>query len=231
MELYTVKNSVYLEKNKSWHIEDSPWKAKQILSIMQKNNINPQSIVEIGCGAGEILKQLKNMMAVKDVLFSGYDISPDAATFWKERQDDRLHFYQENLLVTTSYYDLLLMIDVFEHVEDYFLFIKASNDKAKYKIYHIPLDISVVSVIRNKLIDSREKVGHLHHYMKDTALATLKDCGQEIIDYAYTSAALDATDKKVRTKILNVFRKFLFNFNQDLTVRLFGGYSLIVLTK
>jgi len=47
-----------------------------------------------------------------------------------------------------TYFDSLLCIDVFEHVEDYIGFVKTLKSKATYKIFHIPLDISVLSVIR-----------------------------------------------------------------------------------
>lgn len=57
--IYSQENSEYLEKNENCHIEDSPWKAEKILSIMNKNGLHPNSIVEIGCGAGEILVQLQ----------------------------------------------------------------------------------------------------------------------------------------------------------------------------
>lgn len=55
-KIYT--DGTYFEKNPTWHIEDSAWKANQIQKILSQNKIKPKSICEIGCGAGEILKQL-----------------------------------------------------------------------------------------------------------------------------------------------------------------------------
>jgi len=55
-EMY--RSNEYLKNNPTWHVEDSPWKAKQILKIIGNNNLQPNSICEIGCGAGEILHQL-----------------------------------------------------------------------------------------------------------------------------------------------------------------------------
>ena len=46
----------YLEKNPHWHAADSPWKAGQILKMIQKNGLHPATVCEVGCGAGEILK-------------------------------------------------------------------------------------------------------------------------------------------------------------------------------
>ncbi len=50
-ELY--KDGRYLELNPTWHVEDSPWKAKQIFEIIHRNRLQPKSICEIGCGAGD----------------------------------------------------------------------------------------------------------------------------------------------------------------------------------
>ena len=61
----------YLEKNPTWHVEDSPWKAKQILRIIENNNLQPNSICEIGCGGGEILHQLFLQMN-NNISFIGY---------------------------------------------------------------------------------------------------------------------------------------------------------------
>jgi hypothetical protein len=45
----------YFEKNQTWHIEDSPWKTEQLMKIIKRNQLQPTSICEVGCGAGEIL--------------------------------------------------------------------------------------------------------------------------------------------------------------------------------
>ena len=123
------------------------------------------------------------------------------------------------------------MMDVFEHVEDYFGFIKNCSKKATYKIFHIPLDISVSSVLRNEIINGRKSVGHIHYFMKDTAISTLKDCNLEIIDYIYTAGAVELSNRKFKTRLLNIPRRIFFKICPDLCVRVFGGYSILVLTR
>src|SRR5213075_586346 len=49
----------YLDKNPTYHVEDSAWKARQIFQMIEKNRVKPASVCEVGCGAGEILKQLQ----------------------------------------------------------------------------------------------------------------------------------------------------------------------------
>lgn len=231
---YAEENSAYYGNNPTWHIEDSAWKALQIAKIISRNKIHPATIAEVGCGAGEILNQLQQMKIEPGATYSGYEIAPDAFRMCQARVKPGLAFYNEDLLQSTAFYDLLLMIDVFEHVEDYIDFIRQSSLKATFKIYHIPLDMSVSSILRNMPMNARKKVGHLHYFMKDTALVTLKDTGQEIMDWFYTPGSAGLTKNagyKLRTRILNVPRKILYKINPDITVKLLGGYSLLVLTK
>ncbi len=75
-KIYTDEGE-YLKKNPMWHVEHSPWKAKQILKILSRNPINPKTVAEVGCGAGEILNQL-HLSLPNDVSFTGFDISSDA---------------------------------------------------------------------------------------------------------------------------------------------------------
>jgi SAM-dependent methyltransferase len=230
---YEVTNSNYLKANPTWHTEDSPWKATQVLKMLMRNNINPKSVVEIGCGAGEILNQLHNRLGDKTIQFSGYEISPDAFKFTKERENEKLHFFQEDLTIVDKKFDVLLMIDVFEHVDDYLGFIKKAKEKAEYKIYHIPLDMSVLSILTNSPMEARKSVGHLHYFMKDTALATLRDSNQEVLDWFYTSAAFEVNNKNLGFLggLLQLCRKITYKVKPNLAVKLFGGFSLLVLTK
>jgi SAM-dependent methyltransferase len=230
-EIYTSKNSDYLKKNTTWHVEDSPWKAKQIFKMIERNALKPKKIVEIGCGAGEVLVQLQLLLNDPSVKYEGYDISPDAFELSKGRSNENLVFFKEDLLTKKkAFFDLCLVIDVFEHVDHYIHFIKQCGNKAKYKIYHVPLDLHVNALLRNTLINTRKSVGHIHYFTKSTALATLADSGQEIIDYFYTPATVDLP-KSQKAKIGNLFRRVLFKIKPDLSAHLFGGYSLMVLTK
>ena len=67
----------YLKKNPTWHIEDSPWKAEHLIKIITRNHLQPNSICEIGCGAGEILNQLHSKLP-HHIKYCGYEISAQA---------------------------------------------------------------------------------------------------------------------------------------------------------
>lgn len=220
----------YLENHPNWHIEDSPFKADNVMKMINKIEDNVSTICEVGCGAGEILNQLYNKLP-QHIVLSGYDISPDAILLCKKREKNRLHFFHSDLLGETVFFDLVLALDVFEHIEDYINFLKKIRQKAKFFIFQIPLDISVQAVIRSaRIMASRNKSGHLHYFTKETALATLEYCNYSIQNYFYTTG-IDLPERGWKANIVRLPRKLLFKLNKDFGVRLLGGYALMVLAK
>ena len=73
--IYT--DGTYLKNNETWHQEDSLYKADWVRKIIEKNSLNLDTICEIGCGSGEVLKKLASQLK-KNIKFSGYEISPQA---------------------------------------------------------------------------------------------------------------------------------------------------------
>lgn len=227
---YTEAQSEYLQSNPTWHVEDSPWKARQILKMIQKNGLIPESIVEVGCGAGEILNQLHKLLPQR-TQFTGFDISEDAILLAQQRSGTNIRFHHGNILNDKTTFDLLLMIDVFEHVDDYLGFLRACKGKSTYSIFHIPLDITLHGIFRNTMIGARKSVGHLHYFTKETAIATLEDSGYEILDFFYTAGGIELPLKTIRSGIAAAPRRFLSFFSKGFTAKALGGFSLMVLTK
>ncbi len=182
----------YAAENPTYHVEDSAWKAQQILKMINKHGLQPKSVCEVGCGAGEILKQLQERLPAQ-TLFYGFEISPQAFALTRSRENDRLHFFCHDLLAAeVEPYELLLCNDVFEHVEDYIGFLRRLRIKSTHQIFHIPLDISAQAVVRiGTIVENRKRVGHLHYFSKETALLTLQDAGYEIVDWFYTASGID----------------------------------------
>jgi SAM-dependent methyltransferase len=100
----------YAERHPDWHVEDSPWRAEQILRMMRRNRMQPRTICEVGCGAGEILRQLQDRMN-DGCIFFGYDISPQAMRLAQGRANKRLTFKPADIREERGvYFDLLLII-------------------------------------------------------------------------------------------------------------------------
>ena len=75
----------------------------------------------------------------------------------KKKTKKNLTFSNNDILKEKNkYFDIALIIDVIEHVEDYFYFLRKVKKKANYKIFHIPLDLSVLNASLNVFLFDSE---------------------------------------------------------------------------
>lgn len=228
-EIYNDKT--YLEKNPTWHEEDAPFKANKIINLLSRNSISFKTVSEIGCGSGEILVQLESQLPDVTNLF-GFDISKDAINIAKKKETDKIKFELKDMSNKNEYYfyDLQLVLDVLEHVDNYFDFLAGIVSKSHYTIFHIPLDMCVWSLFREKiLIESKDRVGHIHNFTEDFICDIISDYGFEIIDKIYTEPKFNVMSNK--QKFVNLFRKFIFKINKKNCTKILGGYSILILTK
>ena len=240
-------SDAYIKNNPDWHVDAAPWKASSVLEMIKRNHLDPRSVGEVGCGAGEILRIMQQQLS-KECSFVGYDIAPQAIELAKTRENAKLHFKLADFeQERDASFDLLLIVDVLEHFEDCFHFLRTIKTRSDYKLFQIPLDIFVLSVLRNELIDFRHATGHLHFFTKDLILEVLQASGFDILDVYYTLPPLEATPwksvrsnpRKLAIKLLKMAKRGLqrlpgnivYAINQDLAVRIFGGWRLMVLTK
>jgi hypothetical protein len=227
--IYT--DGTYLRNNPDWHVDDSPWKAKHIARILERNRVVPMSVCEVGCGGGEILQSLAAELDPR-ARFHGYEISPVAYSICSKKANDKFQYKLANILEEPVYFDLVMAIDVFEHVEDYFSFLRKLRTKGRRKLFHIPLELSALEVARGTpLMRQRRSVGHIHHFTKETALAALEDTGYRIIDHFYTSGRTELAQGGWKSRLLKWPRHALYAINPDWAARWLGGYSLLVLAE
>lgn len=220
----------YLRRNPEWHAADSPWKAARVAEILRDNGVTPGTVVDVGCGAGAVLAELHRLLP--GAQFDGYDVSPQAIELARAREASGLRFHPGIPPADAEVVDVMLVIDVFEHVEDPFAFLRGLRGRAKYYVFHVPLDLSVQSVLRGApILRKREQVGHLHYYTAETALATLADTGFEIVDRRYTAGTLELPVDSGLARAAKLPRRVLFALAPHLAVRLLGGFSLLVLAR
>ena len=217
--------------------------------MIARNKIDAETICEVGCGAGEILRILQENMK-SECVFWGYEISPQAFELCKSKANEKLHFKLLDITQESNvYFDLILLMDVLEHMEDYFNFLREIKQKSTYKIIQLPMDISVRSVLCGNLISYRSTYGHIHYFTKEVALQMFRDLGFEVIDYFYTADSVTLTEvevqeikrnprKRLRKLLGRIKRgilyspdKLLFAIHQDLFVRIMGRRRLLILVK
>jgi SAM-dependent methyltransferase len=221
----------YAEKNPTWDMEDSRWKAERVAAILDEAGIRPVKICEVGCGAGRVLEALAGMYP--QASFAGYDIAPAAARFWADVDASRIAFKVGDFFALDhEHYDVILLLDVLEHVADPHAFLGGLRGRSDYLVVHFPLDLSALSVLRETpLLRVRRKVGHIHYFTKSLALELMNECGFEIIDHRFTGAAFNAPQATLKTRLAQIPRRLLAAVNRDFGARLLGGETLMVLVR
>jgi SAM-dependent methyltransferase len=235
MNTYPAGESIYTDGSYlaktggTWHVEDSAFKARWIASMLARHvEVKPRTICEIGCGAGGILAELQKMLS-DHVTFTGYDISPQAHALSAQFSNQRCHFILGDPFADSSKYDLVLVMDVIEHVEDCFSFLRHIRQKGEWKLYHIPLDACVSGILRGN--NSWDTAGHLHLFTIETALKALQHTEHRVVDWIFTDGAIVAPQQTTRDRIANLIRIPLAKLSKNFAARLMGGYSMLVLTR
>jgi SAM-dependent methyltransferase len=220
----------YLDKTGgTWHLEDSPFKAKQVVRILARHpEVQPNTICEIGCGAGGILSELQKLLPSHTTL-TGYEISPQAHAIGAKFSNAQCQYVLGDGFADPSTYDLVLVMDVVEHVEDCFSFLRRTKQKGRWKLYHIPLETHVSVTLRG--VNGWDSVGHIHLFTIETALKSVEYTGHRVVDWILTDGALAKPNKAARTRMANLVRLPLAKFSAKLAARLIGGYSILILAE
>ena len=220
-------NGSYLQHNRDWHQEDSPYKAGLVMKALAQSDVTFSNCADVGCGAGRVASILAKQFSDKQ--FIGFDTSKDVAPFWTKHEADNLTFSLTDIVKVQQRFDLVLCLEVFEHVDDGFL--KALRDRGSRFIFNIPLDMSVAKLLTGGLRYVREEVGHLHYFSTYSAIETLKYAGYRI-DCSFLSAMFRQTrPRNVRQALMLAPRLLTSVMGDTLSAVLTGGYSLVVLAS
>jgi ubiquinone/menaquinone biosynthesis C-methylase UbiE len=217
----------YLAANPTWGEEDSVWKARRIHELWLKTGLPvPGTVAEIGCGAGRILAALQSSFP-DTVTYAGFDIAPAAIQLAQKHAGKRLAYHCEDLTKSDRRFDALLCIDVFEHVENPFEFLRSIKRLAPLIVFNIPLEMHVAGVLINHQLWTRRQYGHLHFYTAAVAFETLKESGYTIVGHDYVSRLMDLP-RSLSEYVFWLPRKVVSLFSKELSARTLGGTSLLV---
>ena len=195
--------------------------------------IQPLSVCDVGCGAGEILWELADKMP-KNIRFVGFEPSPQASSLQRPYHNERVRFIKGGFPEQSDeHFDLVLAIDVFEHIPDYLGFLQVLRQRADYAVFHIPLDLTVLNLLNYlALTHTRNTLGHLHFFDRESALAALKACGYTILCEFFTNWIEElphrASTQPILRRSLAVAKMI---WGKRMAVQLLGGHSLLVVTS
>lgn len=220
----------YAVDNPNWHEEDAPWKAAHIRTILDRNGIQWKTLADIGCGTGAIVGILSKQYPQSRL--EGFEVAPYAHELSLKRASDNLSFSMEDAFRSGKQFDVTMAIDVVEHVENPFEFLRAMGKMSRWQVVHVPLDMSALAVGRGWVLpEARRTLGHIHYFSRASALSMIEESGLETIDCFYTAWAIDQSYKTWKKRLAACPRRLAFLAAPDATVRLVGGWSLMVLSR
>ena len=221
----------YLANNSDWHEGGASWKAEQVARMMARHRLRPESICDVGCGTGGVLDSLRSHLPMEPRL-TGYEIAEQAIELAPSERRATIEFINGSHEGDDRRFDLVLALDVFEHLEDYYGFLRSLRKKAPLAIFHIPIDTAVTSVLRpGPVLRSYRKVGHIQHYTPTLALEALRHVGYRIVDHEHTIPARVAVPTSIRGRLGKAARLSLARLDLDLGARLVPGFPLLVLAE
>lgn len=215
------------------HSEDAKFKADNFLALFlpfaARNNLIVNSLVDVGCGSGDILNLIKksfDLHGYEQSKLKGYDVSPHVEDIAIEKID----FICGDFYESGDFVDMVTLFDVFEHVPDPIDFIKKISLKCKYMAFNIPLDNSLNVALRNMFKSKLQNPGHLIFLDTVFALNLLAMSGLNVVDYAYAFGFHAPSGRRTMlAKLLFPLRYITAKLSPWLLSKTFGGASLMVI--
>jgi SAM-dependent methyltransferase len=226
------RSGAYFEDNPDWHEADAPWKVRSVAALVRFAGLAPHTVVDVGCGTGAVLAGLADELRpeLPETTWEGWDIAPAAIARARTRERTGLSYVCGDFLDSERRVDLILCLDVVEHLSDEHAFLTALRERAAGFVFRIPLDLSVLDVVRpTRMLELRRRHGHVHAYTRETALALLRECGFRI-EVERLDRVPPATPT-ARARAADRVRRVGARIAPRATVRWLGGFSLLLLAR
>jgi phosphatidylserine decarboxylase len=133
-------------------------RVNSIQSLLENRSITPHKIVELGCGPGALLRELKRRNIGQK--YTGIDYSEEAIAYIKKNIPDveaiRADITSQNFL-PDDVFDLVILVHVLQHVENPEKCLEsiAKNMRFSYLLVEVPLEDSLTKQLREKRSPSR----------------------------------------------------------------------------
>lgn len=238
----------YIRKNPSLHVEDSSWKVSKIIPLIDAfiHYFNDKiKILDVGGGAGLILKDISKYIENGcGIIVNKYalDLSPGMLKIQKLNNPDIIKALNEDICDTSldeKEIDLILMIDVLEHIPNQIVALEEMKRISRFIIFKVPLEDNLCSRIWNFAMRGKprqyaiENIGHINIYNFITLKYQIEKYTGWINYYAFTNN-FDRTRKRhyKKTTLLNwivgFLGGFMFRISPKICSLLFPDFIMIL---
>lgn len=246
-EFYT--SDKYIEKNPGVHEEDSAWKVEKIIPFIDRFaeacGKEELTILDVGGGAGLVLREISGYLETKHGRkISKYclDLSPGILDLQKKNNPDFKKAAVGDIEKTDfedKEIDLLMMVDVLEHVGNPENVLREISRIANFSLFKVPLedtlyyrvmDWSTRGRFRKRII---EKIGHINIYNEFKLTNVLEDfCGKVIKkDLTMVYGYLLRRKIGVFDFLFNLFGQATSLVSPALAAKIFSDYLVVLVNN
>lgn len=219
-DLISNYKDYYLSENSEWRRLGALDKSNNIISLCNDLEIN--SLIEIGVGDGAILQQLSDKGLANELY--GIDISETGVEAVKKRNISRLvecnTYDGYSIPYEDDRFDLAILSHVVEHLEHPRQLIYEASRIAKYVLIEVPLE----DTFKLPLDFVADKVGHINHYSPKTFRQLVQSCNLNVINQE-----VSLPSKKVHV-FHNKYKGLLGYYVKNVFLKLFPRIAPAVFT-
>ncbi len=210
-KLYQEKPKYVRELDSSTHdysrllIETVEWKIPHLMNAIPYD-FTPNSVVEVGCFCGHLIGNML-VNGKSDFERYGYDINSNAIEIARKNYVG-VDFFCEDAFETNRKFDLLILSDIVEHIEDDIGFLNKSRSISGAVVLNLPLEKSISTAKRE--YGFSDPSGHLRAYSLKDALALIEKANFSIVS-CHTVCVIDSpVFKKIKQLVPTEVSKPLF---------------------
>jgi 2-polyprenyl-3-methyl-5-hydroxy-6-metoxy-1,4-benzoquinol methylase len=224
----------YIKNNTDLHGKDTLDKVRAIKAIIEKGNIQPKSMLDIGCGSGAILLSLLSYYQITNSC--GVDISETMINTAKQNDSNKLVKWIQSDLSNVNFrdYDLVLAVDIIEHIENESATLEKMKMWGKFFIIKTPIENNLISKLVKSLtlgiVDSSrstsKKYGHIHHYSEKNFIELVEKSGYIVLEKNYMHLPKRS---KIFWESVRILLMPMWLISEKAYIRLNGGFVVVLL--
>lgn len=218
---------------------ESTYKVHLVDSLIKKSHLNLSPHIkaaELGCGQGAFLFPFADFLEKHDLDYQllGYDISTPAINLAQSRNqhpENKLKFLTGSANDLPNGLDFIFCMDVIEHVENPFEFLRNLSNKSKYLILHLPIEHSIGHLLMRNPTQSYNTFKHIHFFSWESANLLIKESQFELVNYQFTAASDVVLNMpgSFKIKLSRWLRYFAYQLNPQIAAIVGGGSVLLLL--
>jgi SAM-dependent methyltransferase len=214
---------------------DSSYKVRLVLSLLESSGIELSRhfrAVEVGCGQGAFLVPLAHALRERGFApeLLGLDISAKAIEMANARTEG-IDFAVGSATEVPSELDLIFLMDVVEHVDQPYDFIRSLACKSRYLVIHLPIEHSIAHLLLRKPTTSHAEFHHIHFYSWETAQLLVAELPFRLVSRQFSAASMETVDlaRGFSRRALLLARLVIYRLAPRFAPTLAGGSVLLLL--